>query len=299
MVGEDDDALGLGRQLHLLEAGGGERGPDRQPWAGRHDGEACLDALAEPEHAMGADRRQAHRATADLAHHHARLGDIGLADRLAILLEIGAMERDRPRRRHHGPARSSPDSRPWSRSSSGRDGTAGRRRAARPGRGPGGSARRACRRSAPRAPARSRSRASCRARLARRRRLLPRRCLARPTDTRRSLGEQQAPDRPVPCSSVLNGPPPCAPSKSCQSPACSPASMITQDPDGAAAHPGCWPAAIHRPGAAPIGEQPRHPGMGGVAQAGADGVQVVADGGCRRRGVVQVNQGSPTRVPRA
>ena len=125
-------------------------GPDRQARAGRHDGEAGLDAFAERERRrpspIGAEP---HRAAADPAEHHPRLGDGRLGDLWpsASSLQVGPVQGDDVA----GTVAHDADQRGVaglaSPSASGRGGTAGRRRRAQQARGRAGSAPPACRRS--------------------------------------------------------------------------------------------------------------------------------------------------------
>ena len=92
VVGEDDDALDLGRKRDLLQIARGQRRPDRQLGARLHHAKAGLDALAESDHAMLADLAQPHGAAGDRAQHHPRLRDVRFAR--AVRRQVGAVDGD-------------------------------------------------------------------------------------------------------------------------------------------------------------------------------------------------------------
>ena len=73
MVGEDDDPAHVGGQHHLLQADRRQCRPRRQGGHRVHDGPRGLDALTQPQEAIGG-RRQADGAAGHRPQHLARLG---------------------------------------------------------------------------------------------------------------------------------------------------------------------------------------------------------------------------------
>ena len=92
VVGEDDDLGDVVRDLHPLEALGGERRPDRPPRREVPECQPGLDALAEDQRQAGDGLAEADRAAGGLAEHHLRLLDPRL-HRL-VRIEVGAVHAD-------------------------------------------------------------------------------------------------------------------------------------------------------------------------------------------------------------
>ena len=94
MIGQDQHTLPRWRQFHLFKPGGGERRPDREVRAGRHDRKTGFDAFAKRNPPIFANRREAHGPACDASHHHLRLGHIRLAHLVRVLNKVSTVQPD-------------------------------------------------------------------------------------------------------------------------------------------------------------------------------------------------------------